>query len=345
MTPIRIHSFQFLRGAAAIMIFFHHFLPDSGVNYNVNLGEVCVLFFFVLSGFLMAMTYEYKVKEAHFSYKSYIVKRFSKLLPLLWIMTIVYVVLGINVVSYWAIPFHLTLTQSFIPLWQIDFTINTVSWFLSTIAFCYLLCPFLLKMYNEHRKAFSYLYAVYLSIFVLSVLFLPDSIGRRWLAYINPFARIIDFVFGFFLYSLSSSVFFIKERKSKYLWTLAEILAILIVVICICNRPKVAHLPIVWLYIPISFLILTYSYEKGYISSLMNKCIPIQFVGSVSLSFYMAHGLIYSMFLKHWTISLMPSACICIALTLIISWLFEQYILSKASLAFVKLFSSKQSTL
>ena len=164
---LHFQSFQFLRGAAAIMIFFHHFLPDSGVNYNVNLGEVGVLFFFVLSGFLMAMSYGNKVEESTFSYRSFVVKRLSKIFPLQWIMTIVFVILGVNVVSYWAIPFHLTLTQSFIPLWQIDFTLNTVSWFLSTITFCYLVCPFLLKMYNEHRNVFVLFYLLYLSVFVL----------------------------------------------------------------------------------------------------------------------------------------------------------------------------------
>lgn len=275
MTPIKIHSFQFLRGAAAIMIFFHHFLPDSGVNYNVNLGEVAVLFFFVLSGFLMAMSYGNKVEESTFSYRSFVVKRLSKIFPLQWIMTIVFVILGINVVSYWAIPFHLTLTHSFIPLWQIDLTLNAVSWFLSTIAFCYLACPFLLKMYNEHWKVFVYLYLVYFSAFVLSVIFLPESIGRRWLAYINPLARIIDFAFGFFLYSLASNVAATVERTSKWLWTVVEALAIVEVVFCICNRPEFVHLPIIWLCIQVGFLIFVFSFDKGYISSFMNKCSPI----------------------------------------------------------------------
>ena len=179
----------------SLLIVWHH-MPvwkPSGSDF----GNAIVTFFFVLSGFLITHSYRDLLLNKIVGTKEFIIKRCATIFPLQWLFTILFVVFSINVVSYWAVPFHLTLIQSLSPSWKINFTLNTPSWFLSSIFVCYLFTPLLLRIRN--RKYFMMIFISMLLLWHGVLSLLPETIGRKWLCYINPFARILDYGWGILL--------------------------------------------------------------------------------------------------------------------------------------------------
>lgn len=281
-----------LRGVFALFIVWHHLCPVLHIPYNADLGNTIVLFFFMLSGFHISLTWKDKIDT---NGKEFLIKRCAKIFPIQWITTLLFVLFGINLVSLWAIPFHLSLLQSLNPLWQINFTLNIPSWFLSSLFICYLFTPLLLKYFNHNKKSASYILIGVSLCFTLFVYVLPDSIGRRWLVYINPFSRLIDYSVGMALGLYWEPIkIFLENRlgNMKKVCTLFEILGIcsffffmLYEPIFILNHYNIVRYPFILLFVMI------FTFSNGYISCLLsNKW--LNYLGVLSMSIYMTHGFI-----------------------------------------------------
>ena len=207
-----------IRGIFSLLIVWHHLCPLFDIPYKYNYGNTIVLFFFMLSGFHITLTWKDKI-DGHS--KDFIIKRCAKIFPIQWVMTFLFVLFGINIVSLWAIPFHLTLTQGLNPLWQVNFTLNVPSWFLSSLFVCYLFTPVLLRCFNRNTKLMSVLLMLAIVLFTAFLYFLPDSIGRRWIAYLNPFYRLMDYSVGMVLGIYWNNLFgFIDKIPNLYKYLL-----------------------------------------------------------------------------------------------------------------------------
>ena len=204
------------------------------------------------------------------------------------------VVCGLNMVSIWAVPFHLTLTQSLIPFWEINFTINTPSWFLSSLFICYLFVPNILNFVNENRALFFVTLISCIICFTILVYVLPSTIGRRWLVYINPFARLMDFSIGILLGIIWSSVFHLVERvpKKNFFFTILEIVLVFSFVMVVSSKSMIAlnNYPVIR-YPFILLLISTFTWSYGIISKLFSNKV-LSWLGSISMSIYMVHGFV-----------------------------------------------------
>ena len=79
----KILYLESLRGIAAVMVAVSHFRIDSFIYQNQFIGNsyLWVDFFFVLSGFVIALNYQYKIKnfQSLFAFQA---KRFIRLYPL-----------------------------------------------------------------------------------------------------------------------------------------------------------------------------------------------------------------------------------------------------------------------
>ena len=286
-------SIDSIRGIFSLLIVWHHFAPILGIRYNADLGYTIVLFFFVLSGFHISLTWKDKISGNE---KGFIIKRCAKIFPLQWITTTLFIIFNINIISLWAIPFHLTLTQSIIPFWSINFAINASSWFLSSLFFCYLVTPFILEMSVKYIRLFTFFIFLYILFFSIFLYILPDSIGHRWLNYISPFSRFRDYGVGISLgiYYVTISQFVINERLketySKILFTILELLFSLALFYIMINKsiPYTEHYVYYFFVLP---FILIFTWEKGYISKLLSNRI-LHFIGSISMAIYMTHGFI-----------------------------------------------------
>lgn len=288
---------QALRGIFALMIVAHHMLPMLGINYTADFGNSIVLFFFILSGFHITLTWKDKIMLTG-APKVFVLKRGSRIFPIQWLMTILFICFGMNVESWLAVPFHLTLTQSLVPLWKINFTLNTPSWFLSSIFICYLVTPLLLNFANKHRHLYFVLQVVTVILWTLFVIYLPDSIGRRWLCYINPFARIIDYSVGIslgLLWNEKSHQFACQYRK--FIFTIAEICIIALFSMTLflpwflsLNNYPIVRYPIVVV------LIAVFTMSSGYISEVLSNKL-LAYLGALSMSIYLVHP-----FILHFTL-------------------------------------------
>ena len=340
----KYRSIDAIRGIFALLIVWHHLCPIMGISYNLDLGNTIVLFFFVLSGFHITITWKDKVQGC---YKDFIIKRCSKIFPIQWLMTLLFVVCGLNIVSIWAIPFHLTLTQSLLPFWEINFTINTPSWFLSSLFFCYLITPLILKAVNRNKILFEVALIFCIACFTILIYLLPDTIGRRWLAYINPFARLIDFSVGVllgFVWSAFSN-FVINVPRKTTIFTLFELVALCGFMVVVSLKPIIVlnNYPVIR-YPLILLIISTFTLSYGIISKLFSNKI-LSWLGGISMSIYMVHGFVLHYVSQLYEISIWGRVALSYLLVLLMSYIVNlalPYVASKftsAANAICKIFN------
>ena len=258
-----------------------------------DFGNTIVLFFFILSGFLLTLGYKDKIQNRTISYRDFVAKRVSSILPLQVLMTLLFVLFGINVVTYWAVPFHLTLTQSLLPFWEINFTMNTPSWFLSSIFICYLLVWPVLS-YTKDRSKFLLVYSAVVIAWSIFVFLLPGSVGTKWLCYINPFARFIDFSAGTLLALYWNEIkrLFKSIQQHKLLFTLCEIAVVAVIIYCFASTEFQAYNNYTILRYPLIYLlIIIFALGNGLISKIVGSKL-FNKLGDLAIAIYMCHGFV-----------------------------------------------------
>ncbi len=294
-----------IRGILSLLIVWHHMCPMFDIPYTYDYGSTIVLFFFMLSGFHISLTWRNKISG---NSKDFIIKRCSKVFPIQWIMTLLFLLFGVNVVSLWAIPFHLTLTQSFNPLWKINFTLNVPSWFMSSLFFCYLFTPILLKWFNKDIKLVSILLVITIILFTAFLYVLPYSIGRRWVSYLNPFYRLVDYSVGMVLgvyWSRLYEFIDVKLNVRRLVCTILESLSIVFIFFFMMYEPIFKLNPYRVIFYPFILLfIIIFTYSNGYVSRLLSNRYLYK-LGNLSMSIYMTHYLVLE-FVRRGDMSLEP---------------------------------------
>ncbi len=205
----RIDALTSLRFFAAAMIVVHHWSERfSPALHHVPFASG-VSFFFVLSGFVIATAYP-AISTAR-QFKHFLGARFARLYPL---HLLTFCIAGIALLAGYksaayqtfglAIPAlaNLTLAQSLVPVRDIYFSFNAVSWSISTEAGFYLLYPAVALLMPGSMKL-KLLLAMTFSVsgyLLLSSLVSPASIAGReamnWFVYIFPLARFWEFMLG-----------------------------------------------------------------------------------------------------------------------------------------------------
>lgn len=330
----------------SLLIIVHH-LPESWREplKNYDFGNTIVLFFFILSGFLLTRGYYEKLIKGKVKYKDFIVKRISTIFPLQWLLTLLFVLFSINVVTYWAIPFNLTLTQSLVPFWEINFTMNTPAWFLSSIFICYLLTPLVFRFLANKKFKFLLIYLSIVVAYNLFVLLLPDNIGTRWLCYINPFPRLIDFSAGilFALYWDDIKTIFVGVLKNKILATVFELMVIGAVFFFFAYEPiqefnnyTVLRYPIIILFI------IVFALSFGFVTKLLNSNL-FQILGDLSIAIYMTHGFVLYFTQMIETSYISVHVLTTFIFTLLFAYILVQYYCPYCQQHILKMFSSHKN--
>lgn len=286
-----------LRGVFALLIVWHHLALLLNIPYSADFGNTIVLFFFVLSGYGISLSWKNKIEGSE---KAFLIKRCIKIFPIQWLTLILFILFGINVVTYWAVPFHLTLTQSIVPFWQINFSLNVPSWFLSSLFFCYICTPYLLKYAKNHRTDFSILYVCVVVIFVLFVYFASKFMGLRWLTYVNPGARLLDYSLGMIigLFWEEILLFINKFKFHKLVYTIVEIMLLGLIFAFMVYKPLLKFNDFAVVRYPIvGAVIILFSISKGWVSFILKNSL-LQWLGGISMSIYMIHSVILHLSVK-----------------------------------------------
>lgn len=340
---------QSLRGLFVFSVFLSHYAINGKVIFDAV--EMTMTFFFILSGFCLA--YAYANKSVFWAGKFYI-NRIRKIYPLhifCWIYAVWYydeTVPKIDVTN-------LLLLQSWVPDFKYVFSLNSVSWFLSDLVFCYALFPWLLKFMHKYRKIF----VICSLIFIMGVAFvyLPymgihlrgQETAILYRCYIFPPARLGGFLLGILLYLATTR--FENSQCHRYMLGLPGFVQnfILLLIIslfigcCLLQSSVISNksdilLPYiydaVW-WLPNMLLIgLFFAFPKwdGLLFRLTGTQ-PLVWFGNISFSFYLVHVLVISGFGKlfesyGWNFAEPLRLTIIFALAVLVSWLVQKIIVN-----------------
>lgn len=327
-----IKSLTALRGLFILFIFLHH----AGVYPGG--GTMGVVFFFVLSGFSMTLGYHERVMSPDFYYREYLTRRAIKIYPLHWITLIANIPLTLmSALHWWLIPLFFVnaiLLQTTVPIPEVYFSYNAVSWFLADILVFSVVFPFIFRwifaLTNIKRGILMLIGFLLYSVIAFISFKLPEGVTQG-IIYINPLVRLFDFVFGILL---GLDLLAIKEKLAiKQLTRSIEggivvailvIIALLVVESFLLNERMTLLAPLYW---PLTAVLILMAAFPARIKILEN--IFLLRLGECSFTFFLVHRLVI-----RYTDRLIPIeskliyVSFCLVVTLILSFLVEHYILT-----------------
>lgn len=230
-TPPKSHRFLFLdalRGIAALFVVAFHFPNVMTSSFAAN-GPLAVDFFFCLSGFVIAFSYESRLSET-LSFKDFAVARIVRLYPiyllgsLLGLISLVLVEhfvlhsvgvwsnsLSLLVLAFLLWPTRLTLlTQSF------NYPLNIAAWSLFFEFFANFAYALLLKVRLARTAVLIFIAAVSLA-FLINIIVNGNQldVGGRQIGFGLGFARV---AFSFFLGILVLRFYRSRIRNTDATW-------------------------------------------------------------------------------------------------------------------------------
>ncbi|HVX50916.1 MAG TPA: acyltransferase [Chitinophagaceae bacterium] len=312
------HRFEVLdifRGIFASMVVFFHmsFFTSSPILKNnlVLNSDLCVDFFFVLSGFVI--TYSYQKISASSQLGSFLKKRFFRLYPLHLIMLFVFVGMEFtkqslssyiqvnqlnnannNVLTFFS---NLFLLHSVKLPGVTDVSWNIPSWSISAEVLCYILFGIValginkVGVYKARNLVFGGI--------ALTALLIFYSIRGDF-----NLARTFDYGFlrawvGFFTGAVCFNVF--SNTRDKMLpvaggvFTFFEVILVLAMIVMAYYGDYLKPWGII--YEALFFCsIYIFAFEKGFLSKLLKKSVILQKIGTYSYSIYMTHAFLLSIF-------------------------------------------------
>ena len=213
---MHISALDGLRGLAALIVFVSHYTLLSGMLDGLlgnGSGQLGVMIFFCLSGFLMGHLYLDHRPTLYTVYR-YIVRRFIRIVPLFYFVVLSafalhlvfpdfnfgYPVVWANlddhllfirgVGAFWTIPVEVQFYLIFVAIWIVFFKKRSLLVLLIiTITFIYLHNPYWLNFLSKMR-----IFTPVITYFLLGILAYSLSNFQQRNYY--------DFIFGFFLISL-----------------------------------------------------------------------------------------------------------------------------------------------
>jgi len=302
-----IATLQSLRFIFMMMIFMSHFAYRDIRAFDAG-GDCGVAFFFMLSGFVCSLGYGHRLREGTFNYAGFIWKRFRKLYPLHLLCLLFYLVVSHSPLDL-KVLLNILLLQSWVPDADWYFSCNSVSWFLSSLLFCYLVFPWAYRHLSKYLTL-----AIFIAYIVVYWLTPYDRVNA--VLYVFPAVRFVDFYIGMLLSRL-------YEEKGKLPfsgWIEPLLVAVLLVTLFVYpfTDAKLRNAPLYWLVlIP---LILFFAQEKGIVSRLL-KTKSMLFLGSLTMPLFLTHQMLIGILFRR--LPEMPSLLMltcCIFFTLTISW-------------------------
>ena len=340
-----------LRMLFALMVFVSHCNIING-TFDVHLlteGYVGVSFFFVLSGFIIAYSYDERFASGTVTKRNFWVARIARIYPLHWLMLMIAAALGTyTLANGWAdwlrhfIP-NFFLCQSYVPEGGYYFSFNSPSWSLCCEQLFYLSFPLLVPLLRKPRRLLS-LFILNAIAVVIGMSFTPEALTKDiW--YVNPIARFPDFLLGMLVYTASKRKSTSTPTPSNATWS--EVGAVILFVAFYLLS---IHVPQVYRYscyywVPVACVIYIFSRHQGGALSRVLSWRPLVWCGEVSFGFYLIHHLLFRLYVEaehHFALSLSPYVAVGIlfGITLLLSaasfYLFEQPMNKLVKRLFVK---------
>lgn len=275
------------RGIMAVVIVLFHY--HVAIFKGAELFPVC--FFYVVSGFLLALRYDAKPVPV---WRRFFAERALRLYPMSWLALLPIAAILAYYHQWDGTPqfvVDLLLVQGYVPDKSFYFSFNTVAWFLGGLLLCYACFPWLLKLLRGCSLKVK-LWG--LGIWVLAMLVLLPHLSTtvRVHLYVNPLMRTMDFVSGMIMAHVYIEMSKKEINIKPAMATVLELLPFVVVAgftLLIIKLPKVFCYEdfVIW-YIPAGMLVLTSALlngREGLLGRLL-LCKPFQWLGTISLEIY-----------------------------------------------------------
>jgi peptidoglycan/LPS O-acetylase OafA/YrhL len=290
----RVEQLDGLRGIFSIMVIAHHHNAfKESIFYNnffVINSSLFVDFFFVLSGFVIAMNYLGKI-NAPADFGKFLKRRFIRLYPLLFYTEVVFILANLlgdqstfkNVsnlsLSYYLLTAFDTLTfMGSTPIFGDWMSINYPAWSISSEMISYLIFGLVLLLARNYKMiAFAILTA-------LSIAFIIWR-GEYMLAYDYGFIRgLLCFCMGIFTFA------FLRNRSLNLAILEIPFLIFLLAAMYVAHH---AALNLWRLAFPLIFStgIVIFASSAGIVSRMLSSK-PFQYLGRISYSIYLNHAIV-----------------------------------------------------
>lgn len=346
----KIDTLTSLRFFAAAAIVVYHSRGHFGLSSEYLAPFVLdqgVSFFFVLSGFILSLVYGEKLKESgdnsvrrFRAVCAFIVARFARIWPL-HVATLLLVAFLLP--EKWNQEFSpvtlfasLCLIQSWIPINDVSFALNGVSWSLSAELFFYLSFPFLIVNYEKRwfRNSLLALYLMASLACLCAAMGFPELVGNsvsiHELMYVSPLSRVFEFSLGIAAYALARRLH-LKLRgvetgvgasafKSGLFFSLLEVGVLGLGVFLAYRSTRISSFvagamdslwpglkaPLnLWLMhggsvaLVFALVIVVFSFGKGLLSKILSRPLLV-YLGEISFSIYLSHRLLLHYYYNHF---------------------------------------------
>ena len=298
---MRITKLDGLRGLFSLMIVFYHYDQRLLPNYISNFfllreSWIFVEFFFVLSGFVIS--YNYNTIKTKKDFFIYVIKRFSRLYPLLVFSTIFFLISEITINVYfpqytntpegiWSLLLKTVDTLTFMnstPVFGNGGGMNGPSWSISSEMISYILFGLITLLVSKRPQIVFFIILILIS----TILFYYNYTFS--LPYDFSFLRgLISFPLGVLIHRIPFS----NVKFSKHLELFVPILIIIGMYFLSTNDNRFIEILIINLIFFISIHILINT--NGSLSKLLDTKL-FQFLGKISYSIYLNHLIVITVF-------------------------------------------------
>lgn len=273
-------------------------------------GECGVAFFFTVSGFVLSIAYGNSISLGTFSLRNFISHQFKKMYPWHLGTALLFLLFGMSSLSVSDVPMistNLLLLQSWVPDSIYYFSLNSVSWFLSDILFCYILFPTLYHILIEHRGTTVCIASIAtVVVYLFFASFVPDNRVNDIL-YVSPALRWLDFSLGILTYRIVRSdlgyTFRLWLSRQKVLKaSMIEALSLLVFVILYyvyeCLPAWVRCSFLFWI-ANAGLLFLFYAADtgRGLVTRILHSRIAI-YLGNISFHIFITHFILLRILLR-----------------------------------------------
>lgn len=305
---MRIDSLTSLRFFAALAVFIHHMdfftkspNADIGAAFTWGFeGFFGVQFFYILSGFVIALSFGKRLQKGPFPFSDFLFYRAARLFPIHWLgMASAIVIYGMQwdtFDSWMRFITQATLTQSFVANNLYFFGFNGVSWSISTEMFFYVMFCAIVGL---NTKTLMTLWIVLFFIICANVAAAdPTQPMATWLLYINPIFRFIDFLTGVLLYRwFVHSPLTMDVKKATAMEVGSLLFAVLFVWVSIRYQVPIQWRWDIYYILPMAAVIYVFAHQQGYLSRLLCNRVLI-LLGDASFALYMIHQLLINVSLQ-----------------------------------------------
>ncbi|MBC8034535.1 MAG: acyltransferase [Chitinophagaceae bacterium] len=296
---MRTESLTFTRFIAAVALVMHHFggnlegVKGTPLGNLVEKGNTLVSFFFVLSGFILVVSYKNRQvaqKENVVNRKEFYINRIARIYPLYLFALLLYLLLPISFKIPQETPSlgqtfsSVLLIQAVIPKWAMS--LNYPGWSLSVEAFFYILFPFLFPLIAGMRSL--KIITVIITVWILNIIayswMIKNNINYNFRQY-HPLVHVSTFIFG-----MGSAVLFLRhtdflKRKSIMLLFLTFSGAFLALFLIYTSHP-IAEYHHNGMFAPVfATAIILLASGSTFLSSFFSKR-PLIFLGEISYGIY-----------------------------------------------------------